>query len=142
MGPATAAWPHAETDPHRRALLDAADRLLAGTPVHSTGRLSIVQLAIEAEVKYWVVAQKHTDLRDHFQKLAAEPRHVTTEPDPVDGYAQLRKDHNELRDHCQGLEQLLVLYATAISELTLENEALRQQAAERGTTVTPLARRR
>jgi hypothetical protein len=42
------------------AILAAADRLLAGTPRLSTGNLSVVQLATEADVKYWVVAQKHT----------------------------------------------------------------------------------
>jgi hypothetical protein len=48
---------HHETDPQRIAILTAADRLLAGTPKRSTGNLSIVQLAVEANVKYWVVAQ-------------------------------------------------------------------------------------
>ncbi|WP_158854313.1 hypothetical protein [Saccharothrix deserti] len=140
MGLATNTWPHTETDLQRQALLAAADRLLAGTPLHSTGRLSIVQLAIEAEVKYWVVAQKHTDLRDHFQKLAFEAGSTTPESRPVDAHTQLQRDHDELRQHCQGLEQLLALYATAINELTLENQALREQATEHHATVTPLPR--
>ena len=55
-------WPHHETNPQRIAILNAADRLLAGTPKRSTGNLSVVQLAIEANVKCWVVTQKHTDL--------------------------------------------------------------------------------
>lgn len=70
MGAAIDSWPTQETDPHRSAILAAADRLLAGTPLRSTGNLSVVQLAIEADVKYWVVAQRHTDLRDHFHHLA------------------------------------------------------------------------
>ncbi|WP_215542823.1 hypothetical protein [Amycolatopsis sp. CA-230715] len=50
---------------HQRiAILHAADRLLASSPQGSTGNLSTVQLAVEADVKYWVVAQKHPDLRD------------------------------------------------------------------------------
>jgi len=69
MKTATASWPTNETDPQRIAILEAADRLLSGTPQRSTGNLSIVQLAVEANVKYWLVAQKHPDLRDHFQQL-------------------------------------------------------------------------
>jgi hypothetical protein len=53
MGIATDNWPEIETDPQRQALLTAADRLLAGTPTRSTGNLSVVQLAIEADVRYW-----------------------------------------------------------------------------------------
>ena len=70
--PATTSWPYRESTPQRVAILCAADRLVTGTPVGSTGNLSVTQLAIEADVKYWVVAQKHTDLRDHFQLLATQ----------------------------------------------------------------------
>jgi hypothetical protein len=45
-------WPHRDTDPQRMGILAAADRLLAGAPKRSSGNLSIVQLAIEANVKY------------------------------------------------------------------------------------------
>ncbi len=48
MSTATASWTTSETDPQRKAILVAADRLLAGTPRHSSGNLSVVQLAIEA----------------------------------------------------------------------------------------------
>lgn len=71
---ASASWQNHETDAQRIAILAAADRLLSGKPMRSTGNLSIVQLAKEAKVKYWVVAQKHTDLRDHFQRLAVPAR--------------------------------------------------------------------
>ncbi|QIZ37117.1 hypothetical protein [Saccharopolyspora sp. ASAGF58] len=142
MGPATSTWPRTETDSQRQALLEAADRLLAGMPRRSTGRLSVVQLAIEAEVKYWVVAQKHTDLRDHFQNLACEAGKLAPESRPVDAHTQLQQEHDKLRKHCQGLEKLLALYATAINELTLENQALRDQAIEHRATVTPLDRTR
>ena len=57
--PATRTWPHHESEPQRVAILAAADRLLTGTPDRSTGNLSVIQLAIEADIKYWVVAQKH-----------------------------------------------------------------------------------
>lgn len=138
MGPATNAWPHTETNPHRQALLAAADRILSGTPRRSTGRPSIVQLAIEADVKYWIIAQKHTDLRDHFQQLVAKPTTTGTENQPDDPHTQLVRQHNELRRRCQHLERLIDLYATAANELALENQALREQAANRPGTITPL----
>jgi hypothetical protein len=143
MGTATDAWSRTETDPQRQALLAAADRLLAGTPRHSTGNLSVVQLAAEAGVKYWVVAQKHTDLRDHFQQLAAKSNHVPAAyRGTVDAHAKLLAEQADLRRHCANLEQLVTLYAAAVNELALENHVLRQQASEMGGTVTPLPIRR
>ncbi|QIZ38197.1 hypothetical protein FDZ84_31060 [Saccharopolyspora sp. ASAGF58] len=35
----------------RAAIQSAADRLLAGTPLRSDGELTVVQLAVEADVK-------------------------------------------------------------------------------------------
>ena len=139
MNTATNSWPHRETDQQRVEILTAADRLLAGTPARSTGNLSVVQLAVEADVKYWVVAQKHTDLRDHFQQLAVHARRTAAAiRDDHDPYTQLQRDHATLKQHCAGLEQLLQNYARIINELALENEVLRQQAGAIQTTVTPL----
>jgi hypothetical protein len=133
MGTATGAWPIQEADPQRIAILDAADRLLTGTPQRSTGNLSIVQLAIEADLKYWIIAQKHTDLRDHFQRLAAVARR---QPGTGSAYEELQTKYRELRLHCAGLETLLQTYATVINELSRENQILREQRVQ--TNVTPL----
>lgn len=142
MGAATDTGPHTETDPQRQALLAAADRLLAGTPTRSTGNLSVVQLAVEADVKYWVVAQKHSDLRDHFQRLATNARNApATLGDTPSTHDQLVSDHAALKKHCAGLEELVTVYATAINELALENEILREQHVGARATVTPLRRR-
>lgn len=133
MGIAANAWPTTETDPQRAAILAAADRLLAGTPRRSTGNLSVVQLAVEADLKYWIVAQKHTDLRDHFQRLAYAAR---TSPEAPNANDELEARYSELRQHCAGLEALLQTYATVINELARENQALREQQS--GAIVTPL----
>jgi hypothetical protein len=139
---ASTSWPHHETDPQRIAVLTAADRLLAGNPKHSTGNLSVVQLAREANVKYWVVAQKHTDLRDHFQRLAVPARKAAaTFHDSQDPLTVLQKDHAALKTHCEGLEQLLQTYATVINELSTQNESLRAQIGSTAGTVTPIHRR-
>jgi hypothetical protein len=105
MTTATATWPASESNPQRMAILHATDRPLAGTPWHSSGNLSIAQLAVEAQVKYWVVAQRHTDLRDHFQSLvraadrtAGTQRRVGTEKKSSTrniGYATTAPDWNK-----------------------------------------------
>ncbi len=122
---ATTSWPTEETDPQRVSILTAADRLLSGKPERCNGNLSVSQLAVEADVKYWVVAQKHTDLRDHFQRLAVAARRAAAahnhDHDPM---AKLRRENAALKDHCQSLERLVQQYAIIINELTLENELL------------------
>jgi hypothetical protein len=139
MKTATSSWPQTETDPQRVEILAAADRLLAGTPTRSTGNLSIVQLAVEANAKYWVVAQKHTDLRDHFQHLAVQSRQTATvSRDNHDAFDRLRREHADLRKHCDGLEQLLRTYSQVINEISLENEILRDRATGRLATVSPM----
>lgn len=141
VGIATAGWPADEDEPERAAILAAADRLLAGAPHRSTGRLSIVQLAVEADVKYWVVAQKHPDLRDHFKQLAANAGH--TPAAAVQPIAIHADELGQLKQHCDRLENLVRTYAVAINELDLENRALRAQLQHPpGTTVIPLHRNR
>lgn len=127
--PATSSWPHRESTPQRIAILSAADRLLTGTPARSTGNLSVVQLAIEADVKYWVAAQKHTDLREHFQRLVAQNVQAdnATHGRGVDTLVRLQREHRQLTKHCAQLEDLLRTYAVVINELSLENEAIRDQ---------------
>ncbi|WP_404868390.1 hypothetical protein ACI1MP_09890 [Kitasatospora griseola] len=144
MNAASTAWPKPETAPERIAILTAADRLLAGTPEHSTGRLSVVQLAVEAQVKYWIVAQKHTDLRDHFQMLAAEAkRQFKGINEPNESGTEAPDELDRLRAHCAGLEELATTYSLLINELSIENEALRAQLIARADpVVTSINRRR
>lgn len=139
---ATSSWPTVEADPERTAILAAADRMLAGEPTTSTGRLSVVQLAIEAEVKYWVIAQKHTDLRDHFQRLAAQAK--ATSPPSKDSPASAPSQPStleQLTKHNAGLEELVAIYAQVINELSAENKALRGQLSGGSGNVTPFRRR-
>ena len=61
-----------ETDPVRRAIIAAMNRLFAGTPQRSNGRLSVTPLAIEADLKRWHLTHQHPDLKDLFQEQAAK----------------------------------------------------------------------
>lgn len=86
-----------------------------------------------------LVAQKHTDLRRHFQKLVAETQEKTnTGNDTHDRTDTLAEKYDDPQQHCTKLEKLLGLYATAVNELTLENEKLREQASGHRATITPL----
>jgi len=53
-------------DRQRDQIRAAMDRLLAGTPLHSNGALTVVSLAVEASVKRHVLTHRHTDLKDEF----------------------------------------------------------------------------
>jgi septal ring factor EnvC (AmiA/AmiB activator) len=50
----------------RDAIKAAASRLLTGTPLRSSGALTVVSLAEEAGVKRHVLTHRHTDLKDLF----------------------------------------------------------------------------
>lgn len=127
---ATTSWPTEETDPQRVGILAAADRMLSGKPKRCSGNLSVSQLAVEADVKYWVVAQKHADLRDHFQHLAvAARRAAAAHDDDNDPIVKVRRRNAVLTEHCQSLERLVQQYAIIINELTLENEQLLKAGA-------------
>jgi hypothetical protein len=123
-----------ETDPVRRAILAAMNRLFAGTPQRSTGRLNVSQLAIEADVRRWQLTHQHTDLKDLFQAEtkkdeAKRSAHVRS----VDAFEELKKQHKDLQAHCRFLEQRLQLYATSLNLLSLENAALSGRDAEAAT---------
>ncbi|WP_159929376.1 hypothetical protein [Rhodococcus sp. WAY2] len=50
----------------RDAILAAMERLLAGTPLRSSGNLDIISLAEEAGLKRNKLTHKHTDLKERF----------------------------------------------------------------------------
>lgn len=87
-----------ETDPVRRAIIAAMNRLFAGTPQRSNGRLNVTQLAIEADLKRWHLTHQHPDLKDRFQEQAAKDEakrsaHVQS----ADAFEDLKKKYTELQ---------------------------------------------
>ncbi len=115
--------------PERAAIQAAADRLLAGTPLRSAGGLTIVQLAVEANVKRWLLTHKHRDLAEQFQ---ARVRAVDGDPPPVAELkaqiARLTEDNTRLRADNAEHKDLTAYYAHVINELSAE---LEQVTAER-----------
>ncbi len=101
------------TDEERRQIVAAIDRLIAGTPLRSGGNLTIVDLAVEADVKRWVLTHKHTDLKDLFN---AKVKTATHEPPLI----------HQLRDR--------------VSELEAANTDLRREVARRDHALDAMAR--
>ncbi|MEU5108169.1 hypothetical protein AB0H07_38930 [Streptomyces sp. NPDC021354] len=122
-----------ETDPVRRAIIAAMNRLFAGTPQRSNGRLNVTQLAIEAGLKRWHLTHQHPDLKDLFQEHAAKDEakraaHVQS----TDAFEELKTKYTDLQAHCRFLEARLQTVATAANLLALENAALSGQALDEG----------
>ncbi len=120
-----------ESDPVRRTIIRAMNRLLDGTPQRTNGQLNVTQLAIEADIKRWHLTHQHRDLKDLFQARAAEAQaksviHRRT----ADAYEELKKKHEDLQAHCHALEERLQTYATALHLLALENAALSGERTE------------
>lgn len=133
------AAPPAQGDPVRAAILAAMDRLLAGTPLRSSGRLSVSQLAIEADIKRWHLTHQHLDLKEHFQaRVKAQDSTPEAFSRKINEYEQLKKKYADLRQHCADLEERLQVYAAAINLLTLENASLSGRDA--GARVLPIRR--
>ena len=130
--------PEQENDPIRRQIIAAMDRLLAGEPLRSSGRLSISQLAVEADVGRWHLTHQHVDLKELFQ---ARVRNSDGAPAAfarrLSDHERLKADHAKLLAHCAELEERLQLYATVINVLSLE-----QQSRERGAKVAKINGRR
>jgi hypothetical protein len=121
----------ADTDPVRAAILTAIERLVDGTPQRSEGRLSVSQLAVEADVKRWHLTHQHTDVKDLFQARAQQSRTgLAAKARAASAYEELKIKHAELQRHCAALEDRLQLYAATINALTLENAALAGRAAD------------
>lgn len=127
-----------ETDPVRKKILAAMDRLMAGTPLRSTGRLNVSQLAVEAGVARWHLTHQHVDLREMFQ---ARVRNEGRTPAPFRGTAaafdDLQDAHRALQAHCTELEQQIKLYANVIQLLAMERATSTQNRP-----VTDIASRR
>lgn len=127
-----------ETDKVRTKILAAIDRLMAGQPLRSTGRLNVSQLAVEAGVARWHLTHQHIDLKEMFQ---AQVRNQGKTPAPFRGDAQaldeLREAHRALQAHCAELEQQVTLYANVIQILTTE-----RATGTQARPVTDIAARR
>jgi len=113
-------------DDVRRAIRDAMDRLIAGKPLHSDGKLTIKSLAEEAGVKRWLLTHRHTDLQDEFR---ARITNTATEPPILLALRQEKADADkrvkELTADVTAITATIHHLERIIQVLALENQQLR-----------------
>lgn len=119
----------------RERIQAAIGRLLHGQPLHSTGELTVVQLAAEAGVKRWRLTHQHTDLMHAFQATARQQRQESPLVTPWrERVEQLEADRAKLRSENAELRATVDTYAQVIDDL---NRAVDQLAGSQpqGATI-------
>ncbi|WP_327358070.1 hypothetical protein [Streptomyces sp. NBC_01304] len=115
----------------RDAIRAAVDRLLDGTPLRSTGELTIVQLAAEAGIKRWLLTHKHRDLAEQFQ---ARVRLLAQDPPPVAALkkkiSELEEDNTRLKAADAERQTLTEFYAHIVNELSTELDRITAERDE------------
>lgn len=108
------------TDTRERKEIEAAiQRLLDGTPLRSTGELTVVQLAAEAGVKRWKLTHQHIDLMRSFQAAARQAKHESPLVAPWRArVADLEADNRALRQSNTELQATVQAYAEVIADLS------------------------
>lgn len=111
----------------RQQIRDAMDRLIAGTALHSDGKLTIKSLAEEAQVKRWVLTHRHTDLQAEFRARLDD---TTGNQPPAlrklhDAHAEAAEKIQELRAEVAGLKATLRQFERVVQVLALENHQLK-----------------
>lgn len=106
----------------------AADRLIAGTPLRSPGKLTISDLAAEAGIKRWILTHRHPELMRSYQ---TEFKNLGRVPAPVqaalDKITKLELDLAKIRADKKHLKNLVDTYAALIQELIDELDQARSQ---------------
>ena len=128
------------TDRERDQIHAAMDRLLAGTPLRSDGALTVVSLAVEADVKRHVLTHRHTDLKDEFYARVRAQGHVpASEQELRDELKTTRQKLAEAREENRQLKASMEAFARIVNVLTAENVRLTRQQNEPGSkTLIPL----
>ena len=128
----TSASRKVSSEAERRAITEAAVRLLEGRPERSGGELTKSELAREAGLKRHHVANKHIDLADQFMRQVAD---MNGEPVQV---AVLKDDLSTLkaRHHAQGVElrearALVDRYADHLATAVLRIQQLERELERR-----------
>jgi septal ring factor EnvC (AmiA/AmiB activator) len=119
----------------------AMQRILDGVPQRSNGALTVVALALEADVPRNALTQRHPDLKNEFYELVAE-RDATPEIE-----TQLRATIAKLKRTIANKNRELIQFKTdfpallrAVNQLTLENQQLREALANPHGAVVPFPR--
>jgi len=127
----------------RNRIRAAMDRILSGTAEHSNGALTIVALALEAEVTRNALTQRHTDLKAEFYARVGErgaPSEVETRLRAT--IAALKKTIANKNAELAQLRADVPALVRTVNQLTLENQELRETLANPSAEVIPIRGRR
>ncbi|MCZ1003305.1 hypothetical protein O1M63_43710 [Streptomyces mirabilis] len=115
---------HDERDRIRAAM----HRILTGTPEHSNGALTVVALALEAQVPRNALTQRHPDLRNEFYAQVKERGGVPdVEARLRAKIVQLKKTIGNKNEELARLREDVPSLVRVLNQLAAENEALRRQ---------------
>lgn len=127
---------NAQGSGERDAIHAAMDRLLAGTPLRSDGALTVVSLAVEADVKRHVLTHRHVDLKDEFYARVRAASFVPeSERKLREELAETKRRLSEANARIAQLESDREQFARVINVLTVENQALRAQDQPRANVI-------
>jgi septal ring factor EnvC (AmiA/AmiB activator) len=126
-------------DPGERDRIRAAmNRILVGAPERSNGALTIVALAIEADVPRNALTQRHTDLKNEFYERIRE--RGADNGDEARLRATIAKLRQTIASKNKELAQLradVPALVRAVHQLTIENQQLRDRHASPSGSVVP-----
>ncbi|QRY43510.1 hypothetical protein JVX93_23625 [Mycolicibacterium boenickei] len=126
----------------RERIRAAMERILNGTPTHSNGALTIVALALEADVPRNALTQRHLDLKNEFYNRVSEsagllPIEVTLRATIAKLKATIKNKNTELAQ----LRTDVRVLVRALNQLSVENDQLREAlSSQEKSTVVPFAR--
>lgn len=130
--------------PDERARIRAAmDRILAGAPEQSNGALTVVALAIEADVPRNALTQRHIDLKDEFYQRIKESG--ADNGDETRLRATIAKLKQTIATKNKELAQLradVPALVRVVNQLTLENQQLRDMRSSADGNVIPFPGRK
>ena len=126
-------------DPGERDQIRAAmDRILADAPERSNGALTIVALAIEADVPRNALTQRHTDLKDEFYQRIRERGSANEDEARLRAtIARLRQTIANKNKELAQLRADVPALVRAVNQLTMENQQLRDMHASPCGSVIP-----
>lgn len=130
-----------DEDRERRTIRDAMDRLLAGAPLASSGKLTVSALADEAGLKRWRLTHKHPDLQDEFRaRIRAQGMTPTALRELQEKNAQLREQHERNRQALRQANADLKRMAGVVQVLARENAELEERVRGGAPNVTSIHR--
>jgi seryl-tRNA synthetase len=121
----------------------AMDRILAGTHERSNGALTIVALAVEADVPRNALTQRHTDLKDEFYQRIKE--RGADNGDEARLRATIAKLKQTIAAKNKELAQIradVPALVRVVNQLTLENQQLRSMCSGADGNVIPFPGRK